>query len=139
MFVSSALQAATGSDLPPAACRNPVACRDPAVVTAYRTCSFRCDPRGDATAGCPTGLLCFLYRDPATGKDNPDCGCSEPARQKTDGMACVAADECAPGHVCNMMNGTQICRRLCQTTSPGDCPSPKACQPLTGTAFGVCL
>ena len=138
MFSRETTLAAPPSSLTPSACRNPVACSS-ALVTSYRTCSFSCDPRVPATSGCPTGLMCFLYRDPLTGKDNPDCGCSEPARVKTDGMACVAPDECAPGHVCNMMSGTLTCRRLCQMNSPGDCPSPKTCQLLTGTAFGVCL
>jgi hypothetical protein len=138
MFSPALTLAAAPSDLTASACRNPVACSS-TLVTSYRTCSFSCDPRVPATTGCPPGLTCFLYRDPVTGKDNPDCGCKEPARVKTDGMTCVAPDECAPGHVCNMMSGTLICRKLCQMNSPGVCPSPKTCQPLTGTAFGVCL
>lgn len=137
---SQALAAAPG-DVPPAACRNPVSCNlDNVVVnTTYRTCSFGCDPRGDGTVGCPSGLRCFLYRDPVTGQDNPDCGCRAPTRVKMDGMACASAEECAPGHVCNVMAGTQVCRRLCKAGVATDCPTPRVCQPLTGAAFGVCI
>jgi hypothetical protein len=143
---STLMTSATGAlaeapgDVPPAACRNPVSCRiDTVVNTTYRTCSFGCDPRGDGTAGCPSGLRCFLYRDPLTGQDNPDCGCVAPTRVKGDGMACASAEECAPGHVCNVMGGTQVCRRLCKVGVSADCPTPRVCQPLTGAAFGVCI
>ena len=130
--------AAAPADLTPSACRNPVSC-SATLNTTYRTCSFSCEPRGDGTVGCPSSLRCFLYRDPLTGRDDPDCGCAAPTRVKTDGMACASAEECAPGHVCNMMGGTQICRRLCKVGVSADCPTPRVCQPLTGAAFGACI
>lgn len=135
---ASAPIGATAADLTPSACRNPVACSS-TLVTTYRTCSFSCDPRLPATTGCPAGLSCFLYRDPVTGRDNPDCGCREPTRVKTDGATCAGAYECAPGHVCNLMAGTQICRKLCKVGVAGECASPSVCQPLSGSTFGVCI
>ena len=110
------------------------------VATSYKTCSFACDPRGNGQLGCPAGLFCFLYRDSATGQDNPDCGCRAPTRVGTDGQACVSSASCAPGYICNMMGGTQVCRKLCKMTSPGDCAAPQICGALqNNSVFGVCV
>ncbi|MES1172139.1 MAG: hypothetical protein ABUL77_02790 [Bacteroidota bacterium] len=134
----------TGGNTTPAAFTGPGACKNPVVcasnVTSYRTCSFGCDPRGDATAGCPAGLLCFLYRDPAGGQDSPDCGCREPSRTGTDGMPCTTSASCAPGHICNVMNGTQTCRKLCKMSALTDCSAPRTCNALlNNSVFGVCV
>jgi hypothetical protein len=123
----------------PGTCRNAVVC-SPTLSTSYRTCSFGCDPRGNAMAGCPPGLLCFLYSDPMTAGDAPDCGCKEPSRVGTDGAQCKSSAACAPGFICNMMASTQVCRRLCMMTSPGDCPAPTTCSKLSNNSvFGVCI
>jgi hypothetical protein len=131
-----------GSSPPAAAvsaCRNPVVCPGP-LFTTYKTCSFGCDPRGDGTIGCPAGLRCFLYRDPAGGQDSPDCGCQEPTRVGTDGASCSTSAACAPGHICNLMGNTQFCRKLCKMTSPADCAAPQTCNALQNNAiFGVCI
>lgn len=118
-------------------CRNPVVC-GANVTTSYRTCSIACDPRGDASLGCAKGLLCFLFKDLTSGKESPDCGCREPSRTKTDGMSCMSSTDCAPGFVCSTTDKTQVCRKLCQMTSPSDCASG-TCSALTNTAFGVCV
>jgi hypothetical protein len=120
-------------------CRNPVVC-GPNLSTSYRTCSFGCDPRGNATAGCPTGLLCFLYSDATTAEDTPDCGCPEPSRVGTDGAGCKSAAVCAPGFICNMMGGTEVCRKLCRMSSLTDCAAPTICGKLSNNSvFGVCI
>lgn len=133
---SPALQPAV---IGPGTCRNPVVCGSN-LSTSYRTCSFGCDPRGNATAGCPTGLLCFLYSDLASGQDAPDCGCLEPSRVGTDGADCKTSAACAPGFICNMMGGTQACRRLCRMSSLIDCAAPTTCSKLSNNSvFGVCV
>lgn len=118
-------------------CRDPVLC--PAMTT-YRTCGFACDPRGTATVGCPPGLNCFLFADPAGGPDSPSCGCPAASRVGTDGVACIASSDCAPGFICDQMNAGQFCRRLCKMGSAGDCGGSATCTALANNAvFGVCL
>jgi hypothetical protein len=108
-------------------------------MTTYKTCTFACDPRGDATVGCPTGLLCFLFHR-AAGGDGPDCGCREPTRTGTDGATCVSSASCQPGFVCNESNGALACRRLCQVTGSTPECGDKVCTALsTSSTFGVCL
>jgi hypothetical protein len=120
-------------------CLNPVLCGGGAATT-YKTCSFACDPRGAATTGCPAGLTCFLYQTPSGGEDSPDCGCREPTRTGTDGAVCTGSTNCAPGHVCNTMGTTRVCRRLCRMDSAAaDCPTG-TCMALTNnTTYGVCI
>jgi len=110
------------------------------VPTTSRTCGFACDPRGDGTRDCPMGLTCFLYQTPAGGQDTPNCGCKTPSHTGTDGMACASSATCAPGLICNMMNGTMACRRLCKMSeAPMHCGTAP-CVPLTNnTVFGVCV
>jgi len=124
-------------DYPGGSCQSPVVCSG-GVTTSYRTCNFVCDPRGDGKIGCPSGLTCFLYRD-RNGGDSPDCGCREPSRTGTDGMACTSSVNCAPGFICNQMSATSVCRRLCSANSTTDCGT-KTCTMLTNNVgFGVCL
>jgi hypothetical protein len=127
----------TGSGLSASACRDPVVCDS--TVTTYKTCSFGCDPRGQANLGCPAGLLCFLYKDPAGGPDSPNCSCREPTRIGTNGVPCGSSAACAPGYICNMMSTTQVCRKLCKLDSPTDCVAPQTCNALQNNPFGVCL
>jgi len=125
-------------------CAGPVQCG--AIVTAYHTCTFACDPRLTAVKSgsrCPTGLSCLVV----IGMDEVDCACPEPTRVGTDGDDCTGSTECAPGYICNMMGGSQKCRAVCACnasgltcTSPNECANGKACQTLTNdTVFGVCL
>jgi hypothetical protein len=120
-------------------CRNPVIC-DSVTTTAYKTCSFACDPRGDATMGCAAGLACFLFQNPdPTKEDLPDCSCRDPSRTRTDGMACTRSADCAPGHICNMMAGTMTCRRLCKMSDPGNCGTATCAALANSTTYGVCI
>ena len=129
----AAMTNATGTST----CRDPVYC--PAVTT-YKTCGFACDPRGTATAGCPTGLNCFLFQDPAGGQDSPSCGCPAATRVGVDGATCASSNDCAPGFLCDQMAGAQVCRKLCKMASPTDCTGGQGCAPLTNnTVFGVCI
>jgi hypothetical protein len=127
----------TGSGAAAGACRDPVVCGN--TLTTYKTCAFECDPRGQANLGCPAGLLCFLYQDPAGGPDSPNCSCREPTRIGTDGVACGTSAACAPGYICNIMSTTRVCRKLCKLDSPADCAAPQTCNPLQNNSFGVCL
>jgi len=118
-------------------CRDPVLCPD---MTTYKTCGFACDPRGTATVGCPAGLNCFLFADPAGGEDSPSCGCPAPTRVGTDGTACTASSDCAPGFICDQMTGGLFCRRLCKMGSAGDCSGTTTCTALANNSvYGVCL
>lgn len=118
------------------ACLNPVVCPGN-VMTTYSTCSFSCDPRGDAATGCPVGLRCFLFASPGGTEQLPDCGCSPPTRTKSEGASCAASTECLPGHVCDTV--TAVCRRLCRMDTPTDCRATETCVALTNsTQFGVC-
>jgi hypothetical protein len=125
-------------------CMGPVQCGT--IVTAYRTCTFACDPRQAAIAasGCPTGLSCLVV----AGMDQVDCACPEKTRTGTDGSDCTGSAQCAPGFICNMMGATRKCRAVCRCnatgmtcTAPNDCKmAGTSCVPLTNdTVFGVCM
>ncbi|HTA20771.1 MAG TPA: hypothetical protein VK989_15870, partial [Polyangia bacterium] len=63
-------------------CAGPVQCG--AIVTAYHTCTFACDPRlisVKSGSRCPTGLSCLVV----LGMDQVDCACPEQTRVGTDG------------------------------------------------------
>ena len=123
---------------PGGSCLTPVECPD-AIETTYKTCTFTCDPRGAATTGCPSGLLCFLFSG-ASGLDSPNCGCREPTRTGTDGASCVSSANCAPGFVCNQNGGTLACRQLCLAGAASSECALKTCMPLaTYPKLGVCL
>lgn len=143
-----------GGGGPGSVCQGPVECPvgdgGAPVVTAYRTCTFNCDPRAAAASargGCPAGLVCVM---PAA-MDAVDCACpASPAATGTEGAACEAARDCLPGLLCNLMLGTRACRPICrcdavngQCTASGvnDCPTPGThCQATTNnTRYGVCL
>jgi hypothetical protein len=135
-----------GGGGPGSFCQGPVMC--PTFLTAYRTCTFNCDPRAAAAAtrgGCPGTLACVMPGD----MDQVDCGCPEPTRTKGEGLACASAAECAPGFVCNRMGGTQTCRPICRCnanasglcTAANDCPTTgTTCRAVTNnTIYGICL
>jgi len=135
---AGATEADAGATLVPSACRNPVSCGP--TVTSYHTCTFACDPRGDATTGCPAGLNCFLFADQAGGPERPDCSCREPSRTGTDGADCTTSSNCAPGLICNEMGGTRKCRKLCTMGSTGECGGTQGCMNLlNNNVFGVCI
>jgi hypothetical protein len=126
-------------------CEGPVQCG--ATQTTYHTCTFNCDPTAAAAAthgGCPDKLVCVM---PAS-MDAVDCACPETTRTKLEGQACTGAADCAPGLICNQMNGTKICRPICRcqavngacTVGAGTCPTATTtCHPVTNdTLFGVC-
>lgn len=129
--------AASSNSAGTSTCRDPVLC--PAMTT-YKTCGIPCDPRGTATSGCPSGLNCFLFADPAGGADSPSCSCPAATRVGTDGVTCSASSDCAPGFICDQMTGGQFCRRLCKMGSAGDCPGGTNCAALVNNSvFGVCI
>ncbi len=122
-------------------CRNPVACGG--VTTAYRTCTFSCDPTAAASAasrtGCPGGLACVI----PSSMDHVDCTCPESTRTGKENAACTSTAECAPGFLCQ-----QTCRAVCRCdaksgacTAANDCPtSGTTCTPVPyQTLYGVCL
>jgi hypothetical protein len=108
------------------------------VLTAYHTCTFGCDPRGAAITGCPAGLHCFVVDT----MDQVDCACTEASRTKQEGEVCALGVDCAPGLICNRMNGTSICRTICKRSeNSADCPSGHpTCTMLDGDQlYGACL
>ena len=127
-------------------CEGPVMC--PTFATAYHTCTFSCDPRQAAAAtrgGCPTGLACVM----PGSMDQVDCACAA-NRTKHEGDACTQAADCAPGLLCNLMNGNRNCRAICRcnangsgtcTATTNDCPTAgTTCHALTNNAiYGICL
>jgi hypothetical protein len=127
-------------------CEGPVQCG--AARTSFHTCTFNCDPTAAAAAthgGCPDKLVCVM---PAS-MDAVDCTCPETTRTKTEGQPCTGAADCAPGLICNQMNGTKICRPICRcqavngacTAGAGTCPTANTtCHVVSNeTLFGVCF
>src|SRR5581483_7122405 len=104
-------------------------------TTAYRTCTFGCDPRGAAATGCPTGLHCFVV----DVMDQVDCACTAATQIKTEGQPCTSGSDCAPGLLCD--RSTAKCQRVCKRSEGGtDCPNGQSCTALTNdTVYGVCL
>lgn len=118
-------------------CQGNVSCpTDGGVIpTAYRTCTFACDPRGAATTGCPTGLHCFLV----DAMDQVDCACTAATQTQTEGQACTRGSDCAPSLICN--RSTLKCQKVCKRgAATSDCASGQSCTALTNdTTYGVCL
>ena len=105
------------------------------VLTSYHTCTFGCDPRGDATSGCPSGLHCFLVDT----MDQVDCACTEATRIRTAGQACTRGVDCAPGLICN--KSTSLCQKICRIGGGAtDCATGQTCAALSNdTIYGVCI
>jgi hypothetical protein len=106
-------------------------------LTAYHTCTFGCDPRGAAMAGCPAGLHCFVVDT----MDKVDCGCTDTTRTKLEGEDCLRGVDCAPGLICNMMGTIQKCRKVCKRSdNDADCATGQICTMLTNDQiYGACL
>ena len=117
----------------------------PNFLTAYRTCTFNCDPRAVAAAnrgGCPVGLTCVM---PAA-MDQVDCACGGSTRTKREGETCTSASDCLPGLICNQMAGTKTCRPICRCdanaagitqVSPVGHPPPLAAATARGSQLNV--
>jgi len=106
------------------------------VATAYRTCTFACDPRGAATIGCPAGLHCFVVDT----MDQVDCACTVATQTGTEGQTCTRGSDCAPGLICD--RSTTKCQKVCKRVggSSTDCATGQSCTALTNdTIYGVCL
>jgi hypothetical protein len=105
------------------------------VLTSYHTCTFGCDPRGDGTTGCPSGLHCFLVDT----MDQVDCACTEATRTHTENLPCTRGVDCAPGLICD--KSTAKCQKICRIGSGAtDCASGQVCTALTNDQlYGVCL
>ena len=119
-------------------CQGKVSCGQPdggTVLTSYHTCTFGCDPRADATAGCPAGLHCFLVDT----MDQVDCACTEATRTHTEGQSCTRGVDCAAGHICDLSTGK--CQKVCKiSANSSDCAATQTCTALTNdTLYGVCL
>ena len=106
-----------------------------AVLTAYHTCSFACDPRGAATTGCPAGLSCFVVDT----MDQVDCSCIQPTRVKAEGDPCARGVECQPGLICDL--STSKCQKVCKRSENNtDCAAGQTCTMLRDDQiYGVCL
>jgi hypothetical protein len=124
-------------------CEGRVACTS-TMDTAYHTCTFNCDPTAAAATnhgGCPGALACVMPAD----MDQVDCDCPA-GRTQQEGQTCTAVN-CAPGLICNKMNGSSICRAICRCdkvgsncTAANTCGTGKVCTAVTNnTVYGVCL
>jgi hypothetical protein len=127
---------ATGVGLGPGSvCKGPVECS--MHPTPYKTCTFGCDPRGDARTGCPTGLACLLVGE----HDQVDCRCPAAASVKNEGDICAAFQDCRPGLICTTMGAgsVQRCHKICKTGSAADCAAGQTCIMLANDAtYGIC-
>jgi hypothetical protein len=134
---------ASGSGSVGSVCEGRVAC-SATMDTAYHTCTFNCDPTFGAVpshGGCPGALTCVMSAD----TDQVDCDCPA-GRSLQEGESC-ATGSCAPGLICNKMNGTSICRTICPCDKNGSscsavnrCGTGKSCTAVANhTVYGVCL
>ncbi len=79
-------------------------------------CTDNCDPV--STVGC-TGGRCELGQDEVTMDWYTVC---VGAGAGTQGAACSAIDDCAPGYGCLEVNNVDSCHRFCEVASP-NCPA----------------
>jgi len=120
----------------------PVACVLSLSTSTGTSPSFRlCDnPEADCNpvkqTGCPTGLACL-----AKSSNSFFCACPS-ATPKAEGAPCNLVSECAPGFLCQALNGPPTCQRLCRDAN--DCPradggAPRTCSATLGaSALGFC-
>jgi len=121
------------SDCGAGSCNTSVSCNT--TSTSLRLCSRPCDPTGDATGSCATGLFCFIYTGEIT-----DCACLDQSRVGAVGVSCTTDENCQPGLMCVDRGGSKSCQTICQLSSP-KCPTG-TCTRLTNPdyqVFGACL
>lgn len=103
---------------------------------AFKLCDIPeadCDPQKQTN--CPAGLRCL-----AKSLSSFFCACSVGA--SAEGGSCNSSYDCAPGFLCQALNGPGMCKRLCRDGS--DCPRPDGGAPRTCSAtlgspvFGLC-
>jgi hypothetical protein len=115
-------------------CSTSVPCGNTA--TSHRVCSQPCDPRGEGTTGCESGLRCFLF-------DGENAACDCPGANRGDGEACQGVRDCRPGFVCVEMEGAiRVCRPLCKLADMGPCAAGRTCTQLVMPdykVYGACL
>jgi hypothetical protein len=124
-------------------CNIPVPCDVSAQVAA---CSRPCDPTGAASAGCASGLACFVYAGETT-----DCACpglgdiGSPCTQNSGCADTPGCAGCRSGLSCIVPaaspSGTAgTCRPVCTLAAPA-CPSGTTCRAFEGSTkllFGFC-
>jgi hypothetical protein len=111
----------------------PIACgsRD----TPYGRCTASCDPVGASTAGCPSGLTCFLFQGDLT-----ECSCRRPTQVGGDGDPCTSVLTCRPGLTCVHEGPARVCRAICRLEGPSTCAPDRRCTALPDhRAFGACV
>jgi len=121
---------------PNAFCNVPIPCGT--TSPDFAACSRPCDPTGRGTAGCATGLSCFVYDGETT-----DCAC---AGLGDGGASCTQNSGCRTGLSCVVPTGsatstnTGICRPVCSLASPS-CPSGTTCHAFNSSTrplYGFC-
>jgi hypothetical protein len=105
-------------------------------ATPHRVCSQPCDPRGEGTTGCQSGLRCFLF-------DGENAACDCPGANRGDGEPCQGVRDCRPGLVCLEMEGAvRACRPLCKLAEAGGCTPDRTCTRLVMPDYkiwGACV
>jgi hypothetical protein len=121
-------------------CNVPIQCGSTPPFTA---CSRPCDPTGQGTQGCATGLGCFVYSDettdcacPGFGQSGASCTQNQGCNDESGCAGCAAGLSC----VVPTAGGTGICRPICSLTATV-CPSGTTCHGFAGStrsSFGFC-
>ena len=121
-------------------CNVPIAC---GTTPPFAACSRPCEPTGNGTAGCASGLGCFVYADETTDCACPGVGilgasCSQ--NQGCNGEAGCAG--CKAGLSCVIPSGgtSGICRPMCTLAAPA-CPTGTTCNAFAGSTkklYGFC-
>ncbi len=104
-------------------CNVPIQCGN---TPRFAACSRPCDPTGTGTAGCATGLSCFVYTGETT-----DCAC---AGQGDLGTSCTQNSGC------NGESGCAGCRAglSCVVPTGSAAGTSGACRPICSLATRVC-
>lgn len=96
-----------------------------------------CDPTA-TPSGCGTGEGCYIAMD-GSGT------CITPSHMYTEGMTCMAANDCVPGLACYSIGttGGPTCHQYCNTMMMGSCMTAgMMCNPLGIAALpnlGICI
>ncbi len=95
-----------------------------------------CDPTAMMT-GCGAGEGCYI-------SDDGSGTCIASTHSYTEGMTCMAANDCAPGLACYSVGmGGPTCHQYCNTTMMGSCTTMGAMCNSLGIAalpnLGICI